>query len=230
MKKYLPNFLTLLHLTCGSLGVILALQGKLIQAAICVWLGGLFDFLDGFLARLLKAYSPLGQQLDSLADLITFGLLPASIMYGLIGRQTNSLYLPFTALLLPSFSALRLARFNIDTQQKDVFIGLPTPANGVLISTFPLIIAANKYAWLTTLLTQPYVLVTIVLLTSWLLIAPIKLMAFKFKTYAWHPNRFKYGFLLVAASLILLLRIEGLGLSIVLYLLMANSNKEISDP
>lgn len=221
MKKHLPNFFTLLNLTIGSLGAILALKGHLTHAALCIWFGAFFDFFDGWLARTLKVYSPLGQQLDSLADLITFGWLPASIMYELISTQTSSTYLPFIALLLPAFSALRLARFNIDTRQKSVFIGLPVPANGVLISTLPWMMTANKYAWLTALLTQPYALAILVVLTSYLLIANIKLMALKFTTYAWYPNRFKYGFLLTSTLLILLLQAEGLALSIVLYVLVS---------
>ncbi len=221
MKKYLPNFCTLLNLTSGGLGVMLALKGHLIQAALCIWAGAFFDFFDGWLARLLKAYSPLGQQLDSLADLVTFGWLPASIVYELISEQTTSPYLPYVALLIPNFSALRLARFNIDTRQKNVFIGLPVPANGVLISTLPWIMTTNKYAWLTALLTQPYTLAILVILTSYLLIANIQLMAFKFTTYAWYPNRFKYGFLLTSTLLTLLLRAEGLALSIILYVLVS---------
>ena len=218
MRQHWPNFFTLLNLTIGSLGAVLALKGNPVYAAICVWLGAFFDFLDGWLARLLKAYSPLGRQLDSLADLITFGWLPASIMYELISKQTSLAYLPYIALLIPNFSALRLARFNVDTRQQNVFIGLPAPANGLLISTLPLIIIANKYAWLTALLTQPYTLVLLVVLTSYLLVANMQLMAFKFITYTWYPNRFRYGFLLTTALLILLLRTEGLALSIVLYL------------
>jgi CDP-diacylglycerol--serine O-phosphatidyltransferase len=230
MKKYLPNFFTLFNLTIGSLGAILALKGNLTHAALCIWLGVFFDFFDGWLARLLKAYSPLGQQLDSLADLITFGWLPASIIYELISKQTSLAYLPYIALLIPNFSALRLARFNIDNRQQNVFIGLPVPANGMFISTLPLMIAANKYAWLTTLLTNPYALVVLVILTSYLLIANIKLMAFKFTTYTWYPNRFKYSFLLTAALLILLLRAEGLALSIVLYVLASIVSSLQQDP
>ena len=221
MRRHLPNFFTLLNLTSGSLGAILALQGHLTHAALCIWLGAFFDFFDGWLARMLKAYSPLGQQLDSLADLITFGWLPASIIYALISRHTSLPYLSYIALLIPNFSALRLARFNIDTRQQNVFIGLPVPANGVLISTLPLMIAANKYAWLTAWLSHPYTLVALVVLTSYLLVANIKLMAFKFTTYAWYPNRFKYAFLLAAVLLIVLLRTEGLALSTILYVLIS---------
>ena len=221
MKKHLPNFLTLLNLTIGSFGTMLALQGQPTHAALCIWLGALLDFFDGWLARLLRVSSALGQQLDSFAVLITFGCLPASIMYVLIGAHTDAVYLPYIALLIPNCAALRLARFNIDTKQKSMFIGLPVPAHGLLISTLPLIIEANQDAWLTVLLTQPYTLVILVMLTSYLLIANMKLMAFKFTTYAWYPNRFRYGFLLAATLLILTLQAEGLALSIILYVLVS---------
>jgi len=221
MKKYLPNFFTLLNLTIGGIGSVLAWEGHLTHAALCIWLGAFLDFVDGWLARRLKAHSPLGQQLDSFADLITFGCLPASIMYVLIGAQTNAVYLPYIALLMPNCAALRLARFNIDPNQKSLFIGLPAPACGLLISTLPWIIKGNKYAWLTTLLAQPYMLVALVMFASYLLIANMKLMAFKFTTYAWAPNRFQYSFLLAATLLILTLQAEGLALSIVLYVLVS---------
>lgn len=221
MLKYLPNFFTLLNLASGSLGAILALEGNLTGAALCIWFGAFFDFLDGWLARVLNARSLLGGQLDSLADLITFGCLPANIVYTLLSERTTSPYLPFTAIIIISFSALRLARFNVDVRQKNVFIGLPVPAHGMFIGTLPLIIAADQYAWLTGLLVQPYILVALVVLTSYLLVANIKLMAFKFTTYAWYPNRFKYGFLLTATLFMLLFRAGGLALSIVLYVLVS---------
>ena len=217
MAQHFPNFLTLLSLTSGSLGIILALQGALAQAAICIWVGGVLDFLDGWLARLLRAHSPLGQQLDAMADLVTFGLLPANIMYGLISQHTPSAYTPLVSLLLPIFSALRLARFNIDTEQKTVFKGLPTPASGLFISTLPWIIVADRYSWLTAVLTRPGVLASVVVIVAGLLVAPIRCMAFKFTTYAWLPNRGKYSFLLTSALLVLSWQIEGLALALVLY-------------
>lgn len=217
MRKYVPNFFTLLNLTIGSLGIIRALKGHLTDAALCIWIGAFFDFLDGWIARMLKACSPFGQQLDSLADLITFGCLPASIMYELINNQTSSAYVPYMALLMISCAALRLARFNTAAKQQHVFTGLPVPANGILISTFPWIIINGQYTWLVYFLTQPHTLVSLTMLTSYLLIANIKLMAFKFTNYAWYPNRLKYMFLLTATLLVLFFRAEGLALSVVLY-------------
>lgn len=225
MKKYLPNLFTLLNLTSGGVGALWALQGHLTHAALCLWLGVLFDFLDGLLARLLKAYTPLGQQLDSFADLLTFGWLPASIMYVLIGQQTASSYLPYIALLIPAFAALRLARFNLDTQQQHLFIGLPVPAQGLLISTLPWILTNNKYPCLNTWLAQPYGLAALVVITAYLMVANLQFMAFKFTTYAWHSNHFKYSFLLTATVLVLFLHAEGLALSIVGYIASAAYEK-----
>lgn len=212
MKKHLPNLFTLLNLTLGCVGALWALQGHLTAAAGCLWLGALCDFLDGFLARLLHAYSPLGQQLDSLADLLTFGWLPASIMYRLISQQAT--YLPYIALLLPIFGALRLARFNLNTQQQDTFTGLPIPAQGLLISTLPLITPP----WLA----HPYTLATLVVVLALLMVSPFRFMALKFNTYAWHPNRFRYTFLLVATGLILCFQAHGLALSLLGYIASAS--------
>ena len=219
--KHLPNFCTLCHLTFGCLGIGLALYGQVLGASLCIWFGAVLDWLDGSLARWLHAHTPLGQQLDSLADLVTFGCLPASIVYVLLSQHTASPYLPFVALLLPNFAALRLARFNVDTRQHDCFIGLPTPAHALLLSTLPWLIANGQPPWLAAWLSHPLALAGVAVLSSCLLVANMRLMAFKFTTYAWGPNRFKYNFLLTAAALTLLLHAEGLALSIVLYLLLS---------
>ena len=220
MTKHLPNFFTLLNLTLGGLGALWALQGYLVHAALCLWLGAVCDFLDGFLARLFQAYSPLGEQLDSFADLLTFGWLPASIMYILMGQYTTT-PLPYIALLLPVFAALRLARFNLDTRQQYTFIGLPTPAQGLFTSTLPCILAANKYPWLTTWLAQPYLLAFLVVLLATLMVAPIQLIAFKFATYTWQDNRLRYIVLLTTIFLTLFWQVEGLALSLLGYIATA---------
>ena len=190
-------------------------------AALYIWLGAFFDFIDGFSARLLKISSPLGQHLDPLADLVTFGLLPSVIMYRLIQEETTSLYLPFIAMLITVFSALRLAQFNIGKGQKKVFIGLPTPANAVLISTLPLIMLFGRYTFFTHFITHPYTLSSLTVLFSFLLVANIKLMAFKFTTYAWYPNRLKYIFLLCAIVLVATFYVEGIVLAILLYIILS---------
>ncbi len=218
MKKYLPSFFTLLNLASGGVGIFWALQGFLTHASYCLWIGALLDILDGTLARLLRCCCPFGKQLDSFADLTTFGWLPASLLYSLLGQLTSSPTLPYVALFIPIFAALRLARFNLDTQQQNSFIGLPVPAQGLLVSTFPSIIENNRYPWLTAWLVQTDCLTILVLIIASLMIIRIRLMAFKFTTYAWYPNRYRYSFLLLAVGLIWLLRAEGLALTVVCYI------------
>ena len=211
----------MLNLSAGSVGIVLALQGDLLSAAVCIWLGSALDFWDGFLARLLRAQSSLGQQLDAFADLVTFGLLPTAIMYALLQQHTHTTYLPWIALLHTLGGALRLARFNTETQQQNTFNGLPIPAHGLFISTLPWLIANHPQAQFIAWLTRPVALAAVTVIMAALLIAPIKLMAFKFKNFAWQPNRFRYAFLLLAATLVLLGRVEGLAISILLYLLLS---------
>lgn len=219
MKRYIPNLLTLLNLTVGNLGLYLVVHNNLLGASCCIWVGSLCDFLDGWLARTLKASSPLGQQLDVLADLTTFGGLPASILHVLLCAQTTpDSYLPYVTLLIPNCTALRLARFNTTKQAIHLFVGLPTPANGLLISTLPWMLLSSQPNGWTTILAQPYTLTTIILCTSYLLIAGIPFMTLKFTDYAWYPNRYKYAFLLLSTILVCLLQIQGLALSIAGYI------------
>src|SRR5688572_25544027 len=134
MIRHLPNFLTCCNLLCGCFGIVFLLEDRAVPAAYFVWVAGVFDFFDGFAARLLKVSSPIGRELDSLADMVTFGLLPGLIMYKLIGAHSDSDVFPYIGFMMAAFSALRLAIFNIDTRQSDSFIGLNTPANTFFIS------------------------------------------------------------------------------------------------
>lgn len=222
MKRHLPNFLTLLNLASGSIGTILALKGNLIYGALFIRVGAGFDFLDGLLARALGLSSPLGKQLDSLADLITFGFLPTVIMYSLLELESASTELPYIALLITLCAALRLAKFNIDTNQKSVFLGLSTPALGIFISTLPPIIANNHYPLITYFLTQPYVLVALSLIGSMLLITRIPFMAFKFNNYTWKENQIRYIFLLTAIGCVLIWRVEGIAFMMLLYIALGS--------
>ncbi len=222
MKQCIPNFFTLLNLFSGSIGIIEAMGGSVAQSVFYIWSGLCFDFLDGFSARKLGVSSQLGKQLDSLADLVTFGLLPSIIMYRLISQSSTPYpYLPYIAFFITIFSTLRLAQFNIDERQRMVFIGLPTPANAIFISTLPFIILFNTSAAIANFVAHPYTLIAIVLISSLLLVAKVKLMAFKFPTYAWQANWLQYLFLLCANLLILFLHSEGIALSIVLYVVLS---------
>src|SRR5690242_19132741 len=139
MIRHLPNFLTCCNLICGCFGIVCLLENRNIPAAYFVWTAGVFDFFDGFTARMLKVSSPIGKELDSLADVVSFGVLPALVMYKLIGDHTANEWLPYAAFMIAAFSALRLAIFNVDETQTDSFKGLNTPANSLFITSLPLL-------------------------------------------------------------------------------------------
>ena len=215
MKKSIPNVLTSLNLLSGCIGIVSVFENWAIPAAYFIWLAGLFDFFDGFAARLLKVSSPIGKELDSLADMVSFGVLPAAIMYTLIGNTTSVEGLPYLAFLIAVFSALRLAIFNLDETQSDSFKGLPTPANALFISGLPLVGAA--FPWLF----ETSVLLAITIVFSFLLVAPIRLFALKFKNYGWKENKIRFTFLLMGVLLIVTLKIIAIPLIILLYIALS---------
>jgi CDP-diacylglycerol--serine O-phosphatidyltransferase len=201
MLKQLPNLMTLGNLFCGCLGVVWALDGNLHYASYLMWLAAVLDFGDGFVARWVKASSEFGKQLDSLADLVSFGLLPSLIIFQLFGQFHPSspwLYLSF---LITLCSALRLARFNIDPEQSHDFKGLPTPASGLLISSFPFIFSQNE-AFLRPGLDSLVVWILLITLLSYLLVSNLRLFGLKFSNFSWADN--KYRFILVVLSVIVL--------------------------
>ncbi len=201
MKKHIPNALTCGNLLSGCIGIVWCFEGQLFWASGFILAGALFDFFDGFAARLLKVSSPIGKELDSLADMVTFGVLPGFIMLKLMynGPAEGALfYMSLVALAIPVFSALRLAKFNVDTRQSDRFIGVPTPANAMLIASLPFI--RQAYGALTQSVFQTPVLMVATLVLSLLLVAPFPLLALKFKNYAWQGNQ--YRFLLLGGGLV----------------------------
>lgn len=205
-KAFFPNLVTLLNLFCGSLGVIYAIQGDLVTSAFFVLAGVVFDFFDGFIARKLDLQSDLGLQLDSLADMITSGLVPGIFMFSLLKMSLNPSWpfwdiIPYFGLLITLSSAYRLANFNISSQ-KTYFVGLPTPANTLLVLSFPLILKFQGSELWNSIILCPLFLVTITLLTSFLLNAKLKLLSLKFKTFDFKQNIEKY--LLLSFSVLLL--------------------------
>lgn len=216
ISNYIPNTITSFNLLSGCIAVILSFNGDFKPALLFIIAAACFDFCDGFAARLLKAYSPLGKELDSLADMISFGLAPACIMFNKIlelhGVSADNIIsmelhdsvkylLPLLcALLIAVFSALRLAKFNIDTRQTENFIGLATPSCALI--TGSLIYAAETYPAIDSFLaTHMYILPVIAVVLSLLLVCEIPMFSFKFKTFGWANNRLKYIFLLCAAAL-----------------------------
>lgn len=215
------NFITLSNLLCGTLGIMAVLQHNNLKAAgLMIAAALILDFFDGFVARLLKESSELGKQLDSLADVVSFGVLPGLIMFKLI---ENSGFFPenteYIGLAIPLFSALRLAKFNIDTRQAMGFIGLPTPANGMVIASFAYLLENNDR--MSQLISNSWFLVIYTLIFCYLLIAELPLPALKFKNFTWKDNQFSFSFLAISAALLVVLKLSAVPLIIFGYILYA---------
>ncbi len=222
MKKHIPNLLTLGNLFCGTVATIFAVKSDFRIVAILVMIGVILDFFDGFVARLLKVQGELGKQLDSLADMVTSGVVPGIVMFQLIQNSVGvNSYLPYVALLLTLGAGYRLAVFNIDTRQSSSFIGVPTPAMNLFVVFLPLIISENRFESVTTLLTNPYVLVVISVLFCYLMNCSLELFSLKFKDYSFKKNMVKYLFLLVSLILLIALKIMALPLIICIYILIS---------
>ncbi len=207
IKKHIPNFITSLNIAAGSLSIIFSFEGLTAQAGYLILLAAVFDFLDGMSARMLNAYSELGKQLDSLADVISFGLAPAVIAYQIMKSAVlvDTLYLNniepvklmylFVVLLIPIFSALRLAKFNIDTRQTTSFIGMPTPANAMFFAAIPIISSVNPFDPILFALYDKNTLLVLVIVMSLLLVSPLPMFSFKFKNLKIKENWQRFVFL-----------------------------------
>lgn len=231
MKKYIPNALTLLNLFCGSVAVIFAVNNHFVAAALFVFLGIFFDFFDGFAARKLKVQSDLGIQLDSLADMVTSGLVPGIIMYKLLGLTMdkpeisnewgsgfNLQTLPLIGLCITLASAYRLAKFNIDEDQQTYFKGLPTPANALLIISLPLVLEYQNTDLLNTIIINKWFLIGLTILSCYLLNSNMKLFALKFKNWGFKENAIRYIFIIFCMVLLIFLQFVAIPLIILLYL------------
>lgn len=217
--KHIPNIFTSLNLIAGCIGLLAVYNGNLYQGALFILIGAIFDFLDGFLARLLNARSAIGKQLDSLADLITFGLLPAFLIYYLIHQHQVSV-ISYVSLLIVVASAFRLAKFNIDESQEVYFIGLPTPASAFLVAGLIFVEDAG-WAVFGFIYENVIGLTVFTLVVSYLLNAPIKFLSFKIKKLKLQGN--EYVFLLILFSLVSLtfFRIQGIFLASLFYVLIS---------
>ena len=225
MARHLPNFLTCCNLICGCLGIVFLLEDRGVPAAYFVWAACVFDFFDGFSARLLKVSSPIGKELDSLADVVSFGVLPALVMYRLIGDHTASEIIPYFGFTIAAFSALRLAIFNIDETQSDSFKGLNTPANTLFITSLPLLPAAAGQ-WIF----QTWVLVAITFVFSLLLVSRIEIFALKFKNFSWADNKIRFTFLGLSVLLLMAFQITAIPLIILLYIGLSLGAKAFVKP
>ncbi|QNM86281.1 CDP-alcohol phosphatidyltransferase family protein [Polaribacter pectinis] len=232
MKKHIPNLLTLGNLFCGTVATIFAVQGDFVTAGLLVVIGIFFDFFDGFAARLLNVSGELGKQLDSLADMVTSGVVPGIIMFNLLidkqietGSFTDEFtlptFLPFLGLLLTLGACYRLAKFNIDTRQSDSFIGLPTPAMSLFVISLPLIQMNTEIEFVQSLLSNNYFLIAITLLLTYLMNAELPLFSLKFKDYSVKNNVVKYLFLVISLLMIIFLQYISIPLIILLYVVLS---------
>lgn len=241
INKYIPNFVTLLNLLCGSIAAIFAVHNNFVAAAIFVFLGIFFDFFDGLLARKLNVQSELGVQLDSLADMVTSGLVPGIVMYKLIlisidapeltlKQEWNSNFqfstiaiepLALIGLFITLASAYRLAKFNIDEDQQTYFKGLPTPANTLLIIALPLIVEFQNSSIFNSLISNQWFLIGLTFLSCYLLNSDIKLFALKFKNFGFSDNKFRYALIILSMLLMIAFHFIAIPLIIILYILLS---------
>ena len=233
----IPNLLTLSNLMCGTFAALSALVFDNLEWAFWfVILAAVFDFFDGFAARLLRQSSPIGVQLDSLADMISFGFVPAAVLYAMTTRTMGEeqvllrYVFAFASFLLAAFSALRLAKFNIDDSQHEEFCGLPTPANALFFTSLGLISARTGFdfggEWL----------ICIMPLMAWLLISPVRMFSLEFKGFGWRGNEIRYLFLALCVALIAILQLYSIPTIILLYILVSavrwglrNSKTDVSN-
>jgi CDP-diacylglycerol---serine O-phosphatidyltransferase len=216
IRRNIPNALTCGNLLCGCIGVVEAFHNNLILSCLLIGVALIFDFLDGFVARLLKVTSSIGRDLDSLADMVTFGVLPSIIMYQLLMQSIPDLFgiwKAYAAFIIAIFSAIRLAKFNNDPRQSDSFIGVPTPANAMLIASLPLIVHTESAFWKDIIVNTTNLLVLSAVM-SYALIMELPLIALKFKNFGWKGNESR--FLLIGITVLLLFTLKFLAVPAIL--------------
>ena len=229
ITRHIPNTVTCCNLFCGCIASIMGFQAKYEMAILFIILGAVFDFFDGMLARLFHVSGPLGKELDSLADDITFGFAPSVIVFSLFKEvQYPDIlapftdYIPYTAFIIAVFSALRLGKFNIDTRQSTSFIGLPTPANALFWGS----LVVGGHDFLVSESFNAIYLLILVLIMSYLLVAEIPMFSLKFKNLTWSDNKISYIFLLVCIPLLIFLQISGFAAFILWYIFLSAITKK----
>lgn len=240
ITRHIPNFLTSMNILCGCVAIVLSLEDPkyMVYSALCIGIASIFDFLDGMSARALKAYSAMGKELDSLADMISFGLAPAVIMYqlqkaALFGMgdfclcklRIDETIVLFSAFLIAIFSGIRLAKFNVDTRQTESFIGLATPPNAILIASIPVILYFYPNVELyKNIFLNSYVLFGATLILSYLLVAEFPMFSLKFKNIAFNKNKIRYTFLGLSVVFLSLFQFVGIPIVILLYIILSAIN------
>lgn len=239
IKKQIPNMLTLCNLICGVLAVYMAAHGWLHRAALLMMAGILFDFVDGFAARMLKVSSPMGKELDSLADVVTSGVAPAFILYSIfrysrfyVGCPDAIYWLRYVILLMPAFAAYRLAKFNIDDRQSHSFLGLPVPSNALIWAALGICVVHPDWAQVALLpvsniqilllsRTGIVALAVLSLVTDVLMVSEVPMMSLKFTTFGWKENSTRYLLLAGVAVLLVLFGVLGVAFAILWYILLS---------
>lgn len=219
LKKHIPNTITCCNLISGCIATYYAFQGDFLMALLFIIIGAVFDFFDGMSARLLGVSSPIGKELDSLADDITFGFAPSAIVFGFLSPLTSHLspLIAFLAFIMAAFSALRLAKFNLDERQALGFIGLPTPANALFWGSLIVGLQQHDVAFSG----MEWVILAGTFISSYLLIAEIPMFALKFKHWGWKGNEIKYIFVLSCIPLLLFLGVSGFAAIIAWYVVLS---------
>jgi len=230
MKKHIPNIITLFNLLSGVFSIYFGFSGNLKLAGLMIFVAAIFDFFDGFMARLLNARSNIGLQLDSLADMVSFGVAPAFVLFQTIrlpevlAGNNNLIYLSFSAFLIPLFAALRLAKFNIDENQTTSFVGMPTPAVAIFFASLPIVILiclADNPGFYFTTVTNPWFLSVSGVVFSLLMVSKIPMFSLKFKSASWPEHQTQYIFLILSVFLLIILKIAAIPLIILLYLILS---------
>lgn len=230
--SFVPNTITSFNVFSGSLSIVFAFEGNLAVSGALIILASVFDFFDGMSARLLNAYSPMGKELDSLADVISFGLAPSVIAFNIIKPQiTNNqpitelslhlmlmLFIPF---IMAIFSTLRLAKFNIDNRQSDSFIGLPTPANAIIWASLPLIKYTQNQQNFIQFVEQPYTIIILSIILSFLLVCEMPMFSLKFKNLSFAQNKIRFIFIAICLILLIMFKLVAIPIIIATYILIS---------
>lgn len=223
-KKHIPNGITLLNLLCGCIALVFAMDKNFEMVFCFVALGIFFDFFDGFFARLFQVASPLGLQLDSLADMVTSGVVPGVVMYFLLKdsriNEAGSL-LPYLGFLITLGACYRLANFNIDTRQSDSFVGLPTPANALFILSLPLIIKESSLGFVSELVANKWMLIVVTLMSTYIMNAELPLFSLKIKNFTFQKYKLQLIFVIISIGLLVGFHYLGVALVILMYVLLS---------
>jgi CDP-diacylglycerol---serine O-phosphatidyltransferase len=225
IKKNIPNAITSLNLVSGCIGIMLVLRGSVELGSIFVIIAAVFDFFDGMAARLLHVHSEIGKELDSLADLVSFGVLPGALVFVMLEQSIAPNWVVYFALLIPVLSAIRLAKFNLDTRQSESFLGLPVPANAIFwvgityINTR--VFASGFNVFLQSIFNQPLIIIILTVVLSLLLVSELPLFSLKFKNLKWANNQTRLIFIGLALLLFFVLGVSSLPMIIVLYIIIS---------